>query len=101
MTECGKTIGNLLHVVATKLPDSLHGRTKLLTDFILSEKIVKPLQLDEAIVYLKHFAQTNGGEAEIDLDTFAKACGVGATVSDEEIHIFVDKLLEENKEQIA
>jgi hypothetical protein len=36
-----KSVGNLLYGVATKLPESLVGRTKLLTDYIVSEKIVK------------------------------------------------------------
>ena len=37
-----KSVGNLLYGVATKVPDSLVGRTKLLTDYIVSEKLIKP-----------------------------------------------------------
>jgi glutaminyl-tRNA synthetase len=40
--EADKTVGNLLYGVATKFPESLVGRTKFLTDYIIDKKIVKP-----------------------------------------------------------
>lgn len=40
--EASKTVGNLLYVVATKMPETIYNHTKLLTQYIVSEKIVKP-----------------------------------------------------------
>ena len=37
--QADKHHGNLLYQVATKVPESLKGRTKLLTDYIFNDKI--------------------------------------------------------------
>lgn len=50
--EASKQVGNLLYQLATKAPESVQSRMRLLTDYILNEKINKPMQLDEAIKYL-------------------------------------------------
>ena len=39
--EANKTIGNLLYVIATKTPDSVTPKIKLMTDYVLSEKFIK------------------------------------------------------------
>ena len=54
--------GNLLYQAATKTPESIYSRTKLLTDYILNDQIQRPAQLDEAIEYLKTFAYTHCGD---------------------------------------
>lgn len=40
--EASKTVGNLFYGVASKVPESLVGRTKLLTEYITAGKILKP-----------------------------------------------------------
>lgn len=58
------------------------------------------MQLDEAINFLKEVLKTRGGESEITVEEFEKACGVGIVVTDEDLNQAINKLFEENKEQI-
>lgn len=85
VTSTDKIKGNLLYGVATKLPESCKNRTKLVTDYILSDKITRTAQLDEAIEFLKNLANTLGGDAEVNIGELEKACGVGIVVTDEDI----------------
>lgn len=40
--ETDKTVGNLLYFIATKVPESLYGKTALLCEYVLNGKITKP-----------------------------------------------------------
>lgn len=99
--QCDKHIGNLIDFMAGKLPDNIHSRTKLLCEFILEGKLTKTAQIQEGIEYLVTIAKTKGAELEIDREEFAKVCGVGVVVTDEDIQRVIEKVFEENKEAIA
>lgn len=98
--ECNKTIGNLLYLQATKTPESLNHRTKLICDFIVQEKITRTMQLEEGINFLKDIQKTKGGEADVSESEFSEACGVGITITEEDITKVIDHQFEEFKTQI-
>lgn len=99
--ESSKSVGNLLYQASTKMPESIHHHTKLVVENIVSEKIVKPAQLEEGIKWLTELVRSKGKDAAVDEETFKKESGVGVVVTEEQIVAFVDKLFEENKEVIA
>lgn len=98
--DCTKSIGNLLYQASTKMPESIHHHTKLIVDYIVSEKLLKPAQLEEGIKYLTELVRHKGKDASVDEDTFKLEAGVGVSVTEEQIIAFVDKLFEENKAAI-
>ena len=98
LTTCDKTVGNLLYEVATKVPPTIEDKTKLITEYVVSGKFNKKMQVDEAIKYLKEHGQDG---TELDIPAFETFTGVGIVVTDEEIQKFIDDLFEENKEEIT
>jgi glutaminyl-tRNA synthetase len=94
--EANKTIGNLLYGVATKMPETTFHHTKFFIDQVLTEKIVRPLQLDEGIKYVAEVVRKQGAEAKINAEEFSKEAGIGINVTDEEIAETVGKIFAES-----
>ncbi|XP_072983839.1 glutamine--tRNA ligase [Typha latifolia] len=92
---CGKAIGNLLYMVATKYPTNALIHRPVLIGYIVSSKIKNQAQLDAALAFL-----SNVGPESFQLDKFDESCGVGVNVSTEEIQSIVSAVVEENMEAI-
>lgn len=101
LTKASKAIGILLYGVATKMPETTYHHTKFLIEQVLSENLVKALQLDEGIKYITDIVRKQGGEAQINIEEFNRESGVGIIVTDEEINVTLATIFEENQLQIA
>ncbi|CAI2386854.1 unnamed protein product [Moneuplotes crassus] len=94
ITSADKNVGNLLYTTSTKMPETAEAHSKFLVEYIREGKIDTTDRLNAAFDFLK--------SATGDLDTakFDEACGVGVTVTQEQIDEFVNKVFEENKDKI-
>ena len=82
------------------MPESTYQHTQLLTKYIVSEQINRPLQVDEAIKFLSDWVRKRGAEVAVDEELLKKEAGVGVVVTEEEIQTFVEKLFNEHAEEI-
>jgi glutaminyl-tRNA synthetase len=80
-----KKIGNMLYSIATKLPITIERYRKALSEWVGSNDISNPNQLDYTIEYLKT-AELRGGA---DIEQLKKDCGVGVKLTAEEIKAIV------------
>ncbi|KAI3943760.1 hypothetical protein MKW98_004265 [Papaver atlanticum] len=92
---CSKAVGNLLYTVATKFPANALVHRPTLLEFIVSNKIKSPAQLEAAHAYLGRLGSEN-----LQLNEFEEACGVGVEVSLEEIEYTVSMVFEEKRDAI-
>lgn len=92
---CGKAVGNLLYMVATKYPANALIHRPTLLRYIVESKIKNSTQLEASFSFL-----SNVGLEKFQLSDFEEACGVGVDVSIEEINSAVAMVLEENKDAI-
>jgi asparaginyl-tRNA synthetase len=92
---CPKSVGALLYDFATNANKNslLEKYIPFIAKYITSGKISLSVQLQAAITYLSKHEQINNEE-------FEKECGVGITVSEEEIKNIIINLIENNKLQI-
>ena len=100
LKSASKSVGNLLYVIATKTPETIHHHTKFLIDYVVSEQIVKAQQLDEAMVFLTNLVRAQGADAKVEESEFKREAGVGVVVTDEEIAKLVEELFAENMDKI-
>ncbi|KAA0045758.1 glutamine--tRNA ligase-like isoform X3 [Cucumis melo var. makuwa] len=91
---CHRAVGNLLYSVATKYPANALIHRPILLDYITSNKVKTPAQLEAA------FSFFSAAGSEIKLNEFESACGVGVEVSVEEIEKTVNEVFEERKNEI-
>ena len=90
-----KELGQLLIQLAEKLNPAYNHRLPLLLKYIIPKDISSSQQLDAAIAYLR-----KKGEEEINKEEFEKQCGIGATVSEEDIRKEVNELMKPKLEII-
>lgn len=86
---CSKAVGNLLYTVATKFPANALVHRPTLLEYIVSNKIKSPAQLEAAHAYLGCLGSEN-----LHLNEFEEACGVRVEVSLEEIEYAVSMVFE-------
>ena len=90
---CSKEVGNTLYTLATK-KDVPSKHRAAVAKYIGEGKITANL-LSHAITYVKGL-----GDAELNVEEFEKASGVGVVVSESEILEEVNKLLEEKSSEL-
>ncbi|KAG8435965.1 hypothetical protein GDO86_007166 [Hymenochirus boettgeri] len=88
-----KVTGTLLYNVATRLKDT--KRLGFLVGYIASKKIGTDLQLNAALDYIKSHPLD-----PIDAKDFEKVCGVGVTVTPEQIEEAVESAIQKFKAQL-
>ncbi|OCT85866.1 glutamine--tRNA ligase [Xenopus laevis] len=88
-----KVTGTLLYNVATRLKDT--KRLGFLVEYIASKKISTDLQLNAALDYVKAHPLD-----PIDTVHFEKECGVGVTVTPEQIEEAVEAVIQKFKAQL-
>ncbi|XP_061474819.1 glutamine--tRNA ligase [Rhineura floridana] len=88
-----KTIGTLLYNVASRLKDPKH--LGFLVQYIATKKIVTDLQLNAALDYVKSHPVD-----PIDAADFDRECGVGVTVTPEQIEEAVEAAVSKHRAQL-
>ncbi|XP_015277607.1 PREDICTED: glutamine--tRNA ligase [Gekko japonicus] len=88
-----KTVGTLLYNVASRLKDPKH--LSFLVGYIANKKIVTDLQLNAALEYVKSHPV-----APIDAADFDRECGIGVTVTPEQIEEAVEMAINKHKAQL-
>ncbi|XP_060095364.1 glutamine--tRNA ligase [Heteronotia binoei] len=88
-----KTVGTLLYNVASRLKDPKH--LSFLVGYIANKKIVTDLQLNAALEYVKSHPV-----APIDTADFDRECGIGVTVTPEQIEEAVEMAINKHKAQL-
>ncbi|XP_073425693.1 glutamine--tRNA ligase-like [Dendrobates tinctorius] len=88
-----KVIGTLIYNVSTRLKDT--KRLGFLVGYVVNKKISTDLQLNAALEYVK------GHPVDpIDTADFERECGVGVTVTPEQIEEAVEAVIQKYKEQL-
>eukprot|EP01059_Diplonema_ambulator_P033472 TRINITY_DN700_c0_g1_i1.p1 TRINITY_DN700_c0_g1~~TRINITY_DN700_c0_g1_i1.p1 ORF type:complete len:675 (+),score=324.36 TRINITY_DN700_c0_g1_i1:113-2137(+) len=90
VTECEKGVGSMLYLTAVKVPAE---HRELLGGYIMEGK-VNSKQCDAAVKYLSALKKP------LDKDDFIKQCGIGITVSPEEIAKAVATMIKEKEDEI-
>ncbi|XP_077181034.1 glutamine--tRNA ligase [Paroedura picta] len=88
-----KTVGTLLYNVASRLKDPKH--LSFLVGYIANKKIVTDLQLNAALEYVK----SHPGASIVAAD-FDRECGIGVTVTPEQIEEAVEMAINKHKAQL-
>lgn len=89
--------GMLIYHLATKIKPQINNHMGFLVDYIVKKKLDSTLRVDAALEYLlTHGVQ----KTDIDLASFEKQCGVGITVTPEEIDKAVENAINNNKEDL-
>lgn len=81
---CPKAMGVLLYNIAVKMPDTVLDRKDLVA-YVASGKIASLKQLDAAFVYFRK-------QEKFVAQDFEKECGVGVTVTAQDIQQTIDKV---------
>ncbi|XP_054161866.1 probable glutamine--tRNA ligase [Oppia nitens] len=90
-----KSIGKLVYQTATTIKLQIKSHLPLLIEYIAKEKIDSEIKLIAAIDYLLTNPSNN-----ISIKDFETNCGVGVTVSEQEIKDTVKSLIESNKNEL-
>ncbi|GAB0098711.1 Glutaminyl-tRNA synthetase, class Ib, non-specific RNA-binding domain 2 [Sergentomyia squamirostris] len=89
--------GMLLYHMASKIKPQIHVHITMLSDYIKSQKIDSIPRVDAALEFLlTHGVKSN----TVNMEDFEKACGVGITVTPEEIDEAVEDVMKRNRETI-
>ncbi|GAB0100456.1 Glutaminyl-tRNA synthetase, class Ib, non-specific RNA-binding domain 2 [Sergentomyia squamirostris] len=89
--------GMLLYHMASKIKPQIHVHITMLSDYIKSQKIDSIPRVDAALEFLlTHGVKSN----TVNMGDFEKACGVGITVTPEEIDKAVEDVMKRNRETI-
>lgn len=89
--------GMLIYHMASKVKSQIAEQLPLLVDLIVAKKLDNTLRIDVALEYLLAHGHAN---TPIDTADLERHCGVGITVSPEEIDRVVGSLIKQNKEAI-
>lgn len=77
----------LIYHLATKIKPQIAAKLSFVCDYIAKGKLDSTLRVDAALEYL--ISHVN--EANVDIDAFEKACGVGVVVTPEQVEQAVEK----------
>ncbi|XP_035223121.1 glutamine--tRNA ligase-like [Stegodyphus dumicola] len=91
-----KATGNLLYHIVSKVKPQIQSKVELLVQYVAENKIDSEIKLNAAITYLMNHADEN-----INIEEFEKNCGVGVTVSPEEIEKVVEKVIASHKAELV
>lgn len=90
--------GMLIYHMASKVKSQIAEQLPLLVDLIVAKKLDNTLRIDAALEFLLAHGHGNKPINTVDLE---QHCGVGITVSPEEIDRVVGSLIKQNKEAIV
>lgn len=93
---CSREVGALLIMVATKFPATALRHRGLLVDYIKEGKISRN---DQCTAALRHLAAVGG--AELDVEAFDAAAGVGVVVSPDDVRRAVAAVCDAHADEIA
>ena len=93
---CPAEQGNLYYAVAMKLKASTNRFKPVLAGFVKSGKITLGSRMAMAVKHLQKVANIE----ELDVGALETACGVGITVTDDQILAAVATCIGENKEEL-
>ncbi|XP_033606818.1 probable glutamine--tRNA ligase [Cryptotermes secundus] len=88
-------IGMLLYHLAAKIKVQIHHFIPVVVEYIVANKINSQQQIDAALDYLLSHLK-----GDLNIKEFETACGVGITVSPEEIEHVVEKLIKKHKDEL-
>ncbi|KFM68600.1 putative glutamine--tRNA ligase, partial [Stegodyphus mimosarum] len=91
-----KATGNLLYHIASKVKPQIQSKVELLVQYVVENKVDSEIKLNAAITYLMNHADEN-----VNIKEFEKNCGVGVTVSPEEIEKVVEKVIASHKAELV
>ena len=90
-----KAMGKLVYQTATTIKSQIRSHLPLLIEYIAKQKIDSEIKLSAAIDYLL----TNPSN-DIDIKAFEASCGVGVTVTDEQIRTNVKSVVDKHKNEL-
>jgi len=91
-----KSIGNLLYSLAAKFPATAIKYRSIVAKYIASKQIKSVPQLDAAFAFMLAL-----GSKDLDVSAFERDCGIGITISPEQIRSTVASLIEEQRAKIV
>merc|ERR1712212_1140171 len=91
-----KEQAKLIYSLATKLPKQCNEHSKLLTTLISSSEIDQEAKLTAAIKFIQ-----GAIDGKVNIEELKKCCGVGVTVSQDEIEEAIQKIVKANKSDIC
>lgn len=86
----------LIYHLATKIKPQIAAKLSFVCDYIAKGKLDSTLRVDAALEYL--ISHVN--EANVDIDAFEKACGVGVVVTPEQVEQAVEKHMAKYKTEL-
>ncbi|XP_076392899.1 glutaminyl-tRNA synthetase [Megachile rotundata] len=88
-------VGILLYHLASKIKNQISDKLPFLTKYIVEKKLDTIQRVDAGLNYLLSHIKEN-----VDISNFEKQCGIGITVSPEEIEHEVEKVIHAHKIEI-
>ncbi|CAG2054250.1 unnamed protein product [Timema podura] len=86
--HASKDNGSLLYHLGTKMTAQITNHIPFIVNYIISKKIDSTNRLDAAIEFAQQFPKNS-----LDVKGFEQVCGIGVTVSPEEIEQAVEKVI--------
>nr|CAG4651602.1 EOG090X01EL [Triops cancriformis] len=90
-----KSSGMLLYHIATKIKPQIGHHIPLLSEYVSAGKVDSELRLNAAMEYLLSHPGNN-----VDVPSFEKACGVGVTITPEQVEKAVEKCILARKAEV-
>jgi glutaminyl-tRNA synthetase len=88
--------GMLIYHLATKIKPQISNKLSFVCKFIANGKLDSTLRVDAALEYLL----SNVNEANVNVEAFEKACGVGVVVTPEQVEQAVEKHMAKYKAEL-
>ncbi|KAL0839596.1 hypothetical protein ABMA28_016282 [Loxostege sticticalis] len=88
--------GMLIYHLATKIKPQITSKLSFVCKYISSGKIDSTLRVDAALEYLL----STVNEANVNVEAFEKACGVGVVVTPEQVEQAVEKHMAKYKDEL-
>ncbi|XP_028159914.1 probable glutamine--tRNA ligase [Ostrinia furnacalis] len=88
--------GMLIYHLATKIKPQISSKLSFVCKYISSSKLDSTLRVDAALEYLLSIVN----EANVNVEAFEKACGVGVVVTPEQVEQAVEKHMAKYKDEL-
>lgn len=88
--------GMLIYHLATKIKPQILKKLPFVCDYIAQGNLDSSLRVDAALEYLL----STVNEPNVDIQAFEKACGVGVTVTPEQVEQAVEKHMANYKQEL-
>jgi len=87
--------GTLLYHLASKIKPQVTDNIPLLVQWIMDKKLTSPQRLDAALGFL-----LSNAAGKVNIEALKEACGVGITITPEQIEQAVEEVINEHKEEL-